>query len=109
MKKTAGCFILVVVAVLVGCTAKRAVNDGCTEKISAPLLHVVSQTQADTIRISVVVILHDSAGISLLFPMLSVPNARIALGHLTKEEISSLCKQKNVQYIDIPKMRFPNK
>ncbi|MEW5798768.1 MAG: hypothetical protein AB1728_07145 [Bacteroidota bacterium] len=84
-------------------------NTNCNDKVSASLQSILTKTVQDTVRISVTVIMTDSAGISESFPALSIPNAKVALGHLTKEEISSLCRHKNVQYIDIPKILFPIK
>ncbi|MBI2429377.1 MAG: hypothetical protein HYV29_11400 [Ignavibacteriales bacterium] len=102
-------FILCILAVLSSCSSGNSVTELCKEKLSAPLQSMISDTIEDSVRIAVTVILSDSTDIVRSFPMLSVPNSKVALGHLTKDEISSLCRHKNVQYIDIPKIRFPNK
>jgi hypothetical protein len=93
---------------VVGCSADSALSDVCREKLSPRLFNAVTHSIHDTVRISLVITLKDSTGLSSSFPMLSISNAQVALGHLTKAEISALCKQENVQYIDLPKMRFPN-
>lgn len=100
-------FIITGTIIFVGCTAEKAHQTECGDKLSPRVQHVLAQVENDTARISVVVTLRDSSGIATEFPFLSVQTARVALGHLTKEEISILCKHSNVQYIDTPKARFP--
>lgn len=102
-------FLLLLISSVYGCIFRQTQDALCNNKVSASLQSILSESIQDTVRISVTVIMTDSAGISESFPALSIPNAKVALGHLTKEEISSLCRHKNVQYIDIPKILFPNK
>ncbi len=102
-------FLVLTLTALCSCSPEQTHDTRCNNKVSASLQSILSDPIQDTVRISVTVILTDSGGITGLFPALSVQNANVALGHLTKEEISSLCKLQNVQYIDIPKIRFPNK
>lgn len=98
-------FIVFCVTIIIGCRAEVTHYEECGNKLSFRVQRAMAES--DTARISVVVTLRDSSGIAMEFPFLSVQTARVALGHLTQEEISILCKHTNVQYIDTPKTRFP--
>jgi|GEM_PF-2065313 len=100
-------FIIIGTIIFIGCTPEMTHQTVCGDKLSPRVQHVLAQVENDTTRISVVITLQDSVGISTEFPFITVQTARVALGHLTPEEISILCKHTNVQYIDTPKMRFP--
>jgi len=99
--------LVMVFLLLVDCSGQQEISALCKSKISAALISMVSETADDGRPIEIVVTVSDSTGIQPLFPSLTFPNANVALGHLTRREIFSLCSVSGVSYIDKPRISFP--
>lgn len=90
---------------LIGCyPAMQQPQDG---KISALLSARLADDNNGVTAYEIVVTLSDTTGIRGDFPSLSFPNQHVALGHLTKEQIYSLCRHTNVLSIDHSKLFRP--
>jgi len=89
------------------CSGQQEISEICKSKISTALISILSETTDDGRPIEIVVTVSDSTGIRSLFPSLTLPNANVALGHLTRREIFSLCSLSGVSNIDKPRMSFP--
>lgn len=98
---------ITIVLFIVACFAQPQETDSCATKISHQLQATLSHHHLEE-KIRIIATVNDTSGLSFDFPALRIANARIALGHLTKAEILSLCRRSNVLRIDIPKTLYPN-
>ena len=103
-----GIFFAMTLLFLSGCSAQQELNEACRNKISVTLFSLLEQSTSYDQQFEIIAILSDSVGIRSSFQTLNIPNQNVALGHLTKQEILRLCKVVSVQYIELPKTRFPN-
>ncbi len=96
------------VSVFIGCASSAQDGSLCGNKISPSVASFFSDSLI-TSRLNVVVTVRDTAGLRKEFPSLEIANSKIALGQLTKDELSALCRRESIVYIETPKISFPNK
>jgi len=101
--------VLLVTAVFLAteaCPSQTQLRDSCQSKISRRLQAQLSEKDLNE-PINIIATVSDTAGLRVEFPMLRIVNSKIVLGHLTRDEILSLCRLKNVVRIEIPKKFYP--
>jgi hypothetical protein len=97
--------VIALLSVLYGCSS--SIGQPCDGKLSVRMVHDM-ETLGVNRSIDVIITLSDTATVADQFPMLTFPNANIALGHLTRSQITLLCRHRNVVQIDRPKTYRPN-
>ncbi|MGA7162327.1 MAG: hypothetical protein WBZ48_15125 [Bacteroidota bacterium] len=95
--------------VLLGIVACRDVGvpDVCVQKISARLLHELSNTGVNESKYRVIIRLRDSTGLTQVVPSITIASTSLATGFLTASEIRKVCVLSQVLFVDLPKRYHP--
>jgi hypothetical protein len=105
MAKAPEFVVIVLLCVVNGCSPP--IVQPCEGKLSVRMMHDMEKL-GEYRSIDVIITLSDTATVADQFPMLTFPNANIALGHLTRSQITLLCRHRNVVQIDRPKTFKPH-
>jgi hypothetical protein len=100
---------VIVIAIILSagaCSSQHQLLDRCQTKISHQLQSRLSVIEPES-RVNIIATLSDTIGLTADFPTLRIATAAIALGHLTRDEILSLCRRDNIVRIEIPKTLYP--
>ncbi len=106
-KISGGTAVLIAVLMVWGCSPTIQDLEACRSKLSVTLFSLMESAETDTVRFDIVAAVRDTSGLRTQFPALSTPNGAVALGHLTKRQIISLCSHPNVETIDRSRTLFP--
>ncbi|MDD8017022.1 MAG: hypothetical protein PHP42_01490 [Bacteroidota bacterium] len=104
MKRSIIAFIMIVS--FAGCSSSHIHWDACSRKVARTVAQFLSDS-SDVSRLSCIITIDDSTGLRHEFPFLRIANAKIALGHFSKQEIVALCRHEKILFIDTPKTLFP--